>query len=185
VQPRTRAAGRHGDAVGGVRDLRHRRVVDDAAALTLDRACQRASPPGAPEPSTGPGASSGSGSQPQPQPQPQPKPPALSRVKLAKSFRSASGTRLTFTLDRAASLKIALTRAVTGHRKGRKCVTRPGRGAKCVRKVAAGRLTLSAKAGPNALVFGRRLKRGRYTATVTAVADGAASAPARIAFVVR
>jgi hypothetical protein len=87
------------------------------------------------------------------------------------------GTVLRFTLSAAATLKLALTREVAGHRSGARCVAgAPGRGSKAKRCTAlrgAGSVTLHGRAGANAIAFtgkvGKRaLAVGRYHATATA-----------------
>jgi hypothetical protein len=83
------------------------------------------------------------------------------------------GTRFSFTLSAPARVGLAFTRHAGG------------------RARAAGTISIAARAGHDSVGFdgllahGRRLRRGRYTVTATAIGpDGARSAPLRLAFTI-
>ena len=108
--------------------------------------------------------------------------PRLLAVKLAtKAFKGKAGTRLSFSLDRAATVAVLLQRKAAGRRQGRTCSAKAKKGKRCSLLVAAGARSISAKAGTTKVAFGKGLKRGSYTATL--VAGG--SAPATLHFTVR
>jgi hypothetical protein len=92
----------------------------------------------------------------------------VTRARTAISARVARGTRFSYSLSESAKVVVTIKRAHT--------------------RRAAGRLTRSAKAGRNSLVFSGRigrkaLKRGRYSAAITATdAAGNRSAPRRVSF---
>jgi chitodextrinase len=109
--------------------------------------------------------------------------------------RAPVGTTFRFTLDRAASVKIAFAREARGLRSGRRCV-KPSRrlrraGARrCTRLVPIRpALTRAARAGANAAPFSGRLGRralapGRYRAVLTATAtpSGSVGVPRALRF---
>ncbi len=122
---------------------------------------------GDPGGSAGPGGSVGDSGDVGPA-QPVQKRFALSRVKLLeKAFARRKGTKLAFTLDRAARVKVVLRRLA-----GRK-------------KLAAGSRSLRGRAGKNRLAFGKGLEAGRYVATVVAGSGATASKPLALKFTVR
>lgn len=125
------------------------------------------------------------------------KPTAVSaarRVKHKKPKQPVRGTSFNFTLSEAASVHIAITQMVAGHRAsaGKSCgVARRGQKHNCNRTLIL--LTLvraHSVAGANAVAFsGRfgksRLAKGTYTATITATdAANNRSAPRSAAFTV-
>jgi hypothetical protein len=105
------------------------------------------------------------------------------------------GTTFRFTLDRAASVKIAFARHASGLRSGRRCVKpsrrlRRARARRCTRLVAiTPALVRALPAGADAVPFSGRVGRralapGRYVATLTASANGRAGTPSRLRFTV-
>jgi Right handed beta helix region len=86
------------------------------------------------------------------------------------------GTSIRYHLSVPARARIAIARALSGRSSGGRCV-RPTRSLRkhraCTRYIFGGALTRTGKAGRNTLAFsgtlrGRRLKRGRYRATIVA-----------------
>jgi Tol biopolymer transport system component len=120
------------------------------------------------------------------------KPTAVSAAKKAKQKRPVRGTSFNFTLSEAATIHIAITRKMPGHRSraGRPCaIARRGQKHNCSRTLTL--LTLvraHSAAGANAVAFsGRfsksRLAKGSYTATITATdAANNHSTPRSVAF---
>jgi hypothetical protein len=119
---------------------------------------------------------------------------APTAVSARRRHRAAPvGTTFRFTLNRAASVRIAFARQARGLRSGRRCV-RPSRrlrrsGARrCTRRVAVRpALTRASRAGANSVPFSgrigqRALAPGRYVATLTATADARAGAPSTLRF---
>lgn len=106
-----------------------------------------------------------------------------------------TSTTIRFHLSRAASVRLAFTRATTGRRSGRRCVraTRANtRRKRCTRYVAAGALKLAAHTGSNRVRFSGRLSKrsslrpGRYRVTLVATgADRKRSAPRTLSFTLR
>jgi hypothetical protein len=113
--------------------------------------------------------------------------PKLSGVRLSrKRFRAKQGTTLSFTLDRAASVRATVTKSVRGRRVGRRCSTRAKRGRRCKAVVTVLRKTVVGRRGANkAKLATRKLKPGRYTLNVAASAGGKRSKTVKVAFVVR
>jgi hypothetical protein len=112
--------------------------------------------------------------------------PRLSRPRLARR-RFAGRTVLRFTLSEPATVRLSIERALPGRRVGRSCraPSRRNRGRRrCTRYGPAGRRTVRARAGANAV----RLRGGRpgaYRLTITAVdAAGNVSRRARLPFTV-
>jgi PKD domain len=106
--------------------------------------------------------------------------------------RAPVGTTFRYRLSEAATVRIAIERALPGRRRRGACRA-PGvrpRGRRCTRYRTLGTLTRSAPAGPSSLAFSgrlgsRALRPGRYRATLVATdAAGNASRPARAAFTV-
>jgi hypothetical protein len=113
--------------------------------------------------------------------------PVLSRLKVSPNrFRRASspskiagsraGTRITFTLSEAATVKLTFTRAEPGRSVAKTCrkPTRSNRTKRpCTRSVTVGSFTVRGQAGRNAVAFtgtlphGKRLAPGSYTLTAT------------------
>jgi PKD repeat protein/Tol biopolymer transport system component len=110
-------------------------------------------------------------------PQPQVEPPViaepkprLSAVKLARrSFPRRKGTRLSFRVDRAATVTVRLTRTAKGRRKGRTCSTTLRTGKRCTAQVEAGLRRFAARPGATTSVaFGKGLRSGPYVARLSA-----------------
>jgi streptogramin lyase len=133
--------------------------------------------------------------------------PAITALRLSRgSFRAASGgpsakavqrrrvstgTIISFTLDRAASVSFKVERARAGRRAGRRCAkpTRRNRGARrCTRYVkVAGSFSYAGKAGKSRLRFSGRLSNRRlapagYRLVATAFAGDRAGAAKRVGF---
>jgi CSLREA domain-containing protein len=94
----------------------------------------------------------------------------------ALAARAATGARVTFALDQAASVRFTVAKRVKGRRSGKRCVkpTKRNRKARaCTRKVAVkGSFSRAGGAGANALRFmgrmrGRKLARGKYVLRAT------------------
>jgi hypothetical protein len=102
------------------------------------------------------------------------------------------GTTFRFKLDRAAQVRFAFSQIVSGRRVNGHCVkvTKANRGkSRCDRSQTVGTLSVTGKAGANAVAFrgklaGRTLAPGRYRLLVTALADGKTSAAAAAQFTV-
>jgi virginiamycin B lyase len=120
--------------------------------------------------------------------------PKVSKLKLSKKrFRVGKGTKISFTLSAAADVRISFQRKAAGRRDGGRCVKPKPRlrsHKPCTRWVKVGKLTRKDRpAGAQKISFSGRigkkaLKPGRYRLTLTAVADGRGSKPARAAFTV-
>jgi len=90
--------------------------------------------------------------------------------------RHKLGTTLRYTLSEAATVRIVITQARSGRRRGKRCVapTRSLRRArKCTRTLTRGTLTRTSHRGKNRVAFSgrigsRKLAPGRYQATLTA-----------------
>jgi hypothetical protein len=103
--------------------------------------------------------------------------------------KTKRGTTFRFTLSEPATTRITIARARPGRRQGRRCV-KPRKRLKraCMRFTTAGALTRAGAAGANRIDYSgrigkRKLKRGRYRATLVATdAAGNASPPARVTF---
>ncbi len=121
--------------------------------------------------------------------------PAVVLSALAQSgvvWREAAGTRFTFQLNEAATVRFAFTQRLTGRRVGGRCAppTRANRSAAaCTRVLAAGTVTVAGSAGANAIVFhghlahGRTLRPGVYRVVASATTSLArAAAPASLGF---
>jgi hypothetical protein len=105
------------------------------------------------------------------------------------------GTTFRFTLDQAATARLAFTQKRPGRRIGKKCVAPTARNKgkrRCTRTVTAGKLSFaSGHLGSNSVRFAGRLSRkkklrpGRYTLTITASnGPGLVSAPKRLSFTI-
>jgi hypothetical protein len=139
--------------------------------------------PGGPGPEQPP---SGGGTPPPGRPPPDTTRPALSRVRLART-RFAGRTELRFRLSEPATVRLRIERALPGRRVGRSCraPSRRNRGRRrCTRYAVAGRRTIRARAGTNAVPL-RADRPGAYRLTLTAVdAAGNVSRRARLPFTV-
>lgn len=108
----------------------------------------------------------------------------------AKTKAHKRGTRFTYRLSEAATVKIVITRRISGKRRGKRCVspTRRLRAAsKCSRVITVGTLTRISHAGVNRVLFSGRfgsrvLGRGRYQATLIATVAMKSSKPKTISF---
>ncbi|HEV7461923.1 MAG TPA: right-handed parallel beta-helix repeat-containing protein [Solirubrobacteraceae bacterium] len=91
--------------------------------------------------------------------------------------RAPIGTAFKFRLDRASTVRIAITQLAAGKRSGRRCVApsrRLARARSCTRRIAVGQLQRSGKAGDNRVAFSGRigalpLSVGRYEAQIVAL----------------
>jgi virginiamycin B lyase len=125
-------------------------------------------------------------------PPPDTTPPAITAASLSKT-RIRAGTRsisFRFTLSEPASLKLTLSRAVAGKRRGKSCVkpTRRLRRAKrCTRFVRVRTASGSGTTGAISLAIStKRLRRGRYRAVLEATdAAGNKALPVTRRFTVR
>jgi hypothetical protein len=96
------------------------------------------------------------------------------------------GTVFSFSLDRAATIKIALQTHAYGRRAGRTC--KPAthalrRKLRCTRTITIATLTRTAHSGPNSVAFtgrigGKPFRPGNYEAVITAT-DSAGQSPAQ------
>jgi hypothetical protein len=110
----------------------------------------------------------------------------------AAARRHHRGTVFAFSLDRAASVRIAITTTAPGRRVGGRC--RPSSRAlrhrpRCKAIVTAGTLMRAAHAGSNRVPFSGRigskaLKPGRYTASFTAIDAAGSSTPQTLSFTI-
>ncbi len=114
--------------------------------------------------------------------------PLLTDLRLT-TVRLRKSTTLRWTLDEAATLRIAVRQAAPGRKAGGHCVARRGeRGKPCTRWITRATLARGAGPGPGALKLGRRvggrlLKLGAHRLEVVARdAAGNRSAPGRVKF---
>ncbi len=107
--------------------------------------------------------------------------------------QAARGTTFAFSLNEAATVRLAFARLATGRSVQGRCVAQTKRNRRkraCRRKVAAGGLSLSAVAGANRVHFegrisaARKLTPGRYTLALSASAGGLTSARRTLAFTI-
>lgn len=101
------------------------------------------------------------------------------------------GTKFSFSLSAASSLKLRFTQRLPGRRVRGRCVAPSARNAhskRCSRTITAGTLVLSGHAGRNSVAFQglisrtQKLKPGRYTLLITATNAGGTSTPASLSF---
>src|SRR5262249_19276412 len=91
------------------------------------------------------------------------------------------GAQLQLSISEAATVRVAFTQLVPGHRHGHACRAK-GHGKRCTLSVRLGHLDYHLAAGPHAiaisgLLHGRTLKPGAYVLSVVAVnAEGQSSA---------
>jgi hypothetical protein len=107
--------------------------------------------------------------------------PSISRLRLSAGRFAVGtkrgGTRISYSLSEAATVRIAIERATGGRKKGKSCAKPTKalkRAKKCTRYVRAGTLTAKSKKGTTKLAFDGRvskklLGRGGYRIVVTAV----------------
>jgi hypothetical protein len=108
----------------------------------------------------------------------------------AKRRRVPIGTTFHFSLNQAATVKIAISQSMAGRRSGKRCVKpskRLAHNKRCTRIVTKGVLTRHGQPGANSIAFsgriGRRpLKPGLYRVTFVANAHGASSTPKVLRF---
>jgi len=165
-------------------------------------------PPTVPAPGPAPDASPGTGPSPGPTPSPAPggttRAPVLSLLRIAPGmFRAArrgasarpaataTSARVTFRLDRAATVRFKVARRVAGRRSGSRCVTptsRNRRARSCTRLVSVkGSFSRTGRAGSNAFRFtgrigGRRLAPGRYVLRAAPRASALTGAVVSVSF---
>jgi outer membrane protein assembly factor BamB len=129
-------------------------------------------------------------------------PAGAAAVKRRRIQHLPVGDTFSFTLNRAASVRLAFTQSVSGRRVGDRCVAlarKRGKArrsvaidsvASCSRVVVAGTLAFTGHAGLNSVYFEGRISRqkkllaGRYTLVITASAAGQSSAPQRLQFTI-
>jgi IPT/TIG domain/FG-GAP repeat len=119
---------------------------------------------------------------------------ASSKLAQISSARAAPlGTTFSFTLNQAATVKLAFTLDRPGRRSGKRCVAETGSNRhqrKCTRTSGAGTLSIAAPSGADKLAFYGRLSRstrvrpGSYTVAVTAGAGGKTSNAVRLSFTI-
>lgn len=155
-----------------------------------------------PDPDPDPGPSPGPGPDPRPAPTPEPAAPIVSGLHQSTSRwrthavhrrpRLPVGTRFRFTLDGAASVRLAFEQVVPGRRVTARCV-KPAKlnraKPRCRRYRSRGALSVTGTAGGNAYAFRgrvgpRTLPPGRYRLHVTASRDGKRSAAVTLGFTI-
>ncbi len=117
--------------------------------------------------------------------------PVISNLAVSRMRSGRPGT-FSYSLDKAASVTIAIDQARPGRKDGRTCKKQTRKNRKkraCTFFSAIGKLSQSGPAGRNTLRFsgklnGGKLKPGRYRATAVGTAAGGKSAPATANFVV-
>jgi hypothetical protein len=110
----------------------------------------------------------------------------------AKHRRYPTGTTFSFSLDRAANVRVAIKRERPGRRVGRRCKPRSRKlrhKHKCVRVRRAGTLTRAGHAGANRIAFTGRIGRkalapARYRAVFTAIDAAGKSTPKTLRFTI-
>lgn len=109
----------------------------------------------------------------------------LAKVKRTKLRRATFG----FSLNEPSTVRLKLTRTLTGHRKGGRCVTsKRGKGKRCARAVPAGKVTRAFAVGGKLKLKlgGKGFVKGRYTAILVATdSSGNSSKAKRVRFTVR
>ena len=108
----------------------------------------------------------------------------------AASKRPPIGTTFRFSLDRAATVTITISRSEPGRRSGKRCVKpteKLAHNKRCTRSVRAGVLTRHGKQASNSVAFSGRvgrsaLKPGSYVATFVATAGSSSSSPKILRF---
>jgi hypothetical protein len=108
---------------------------------------------------------------------------------LAGKRRPPTGTTVSYHDSQAATTAFTVLERVLGHRKGHKCAAgRPGKHQRrCTRSISLGSFTHTDAAGDVSVGFtgrvgGRKLKPGRYTLTLTPVANGLTGKAVGLAF---
>ena len=179
------------------------RTIEIEPNPTLPLGADPCTDPG-PAPGPGPGPSPGPAPDPAPGPGPGPSPgaPVVSGLHqttarwrthaVDRRPRLPVGTRFLFTLDRAATVRLAFAQVIPGRRVRAHCVepTEANRDKpRCSRYRSRGALTVTGTAGRNAYAFrgrigARTLPPGRYRLRVTASRDGKRSAAVTIGFTI-
>jgi Divergent InlB B-repeat domain len=103
---------------------------------------------------------------------------AARRAYIGARRRAPVGTVISFTLDQPAAVTLRFAHRATGRRVGGRCRPPTRRNAhhrRCTRAIPAGKLVLMAHVGANHVHFfgqlsrAKRLRRGDYTVTITAI----------------
>jgi hypothetical protein len=96
--------------------------------------------------------------------------PTLTQASLMpRRFKAKHSSRLKLTLNKAATISVAITQLRQGHRVKGHCTTRTRRGKKCRVPVTLLRLRFQGHAGQNAFkLWLRKLAAGGYTAVIHA-----------------
>ncbi len=122
----------------------------------------------------------------------EPRRPLLARFS-RKRKRPPVGTTFGFTLDKAATVRLAFAQALPGRKVGAKCVRPTARNRKrhrCTRFLARGSLSHAGHAGRNAVRFQgrlsgtRKLKPGSYRVVITATTPGVGSTSKTLRFTI-
>lgn len=94
-------------------------------------------------------------------------PPAPAFTGRARAKVSKRRVTFSFAVSAPARVRAVVTMAAKGTRKGKRCVAPRKRGRPCTRQVRVA--TATARAGAKQLRIGKRLRKGRYRATLTVV----------------
>jgi hypothetical protein len=137
------------------------------------------------------GGSGGGGSAPGAAPGPAPRAPIMSGLAVPR-LRSGKPGKFSYSLDKAASVVIAIERVQAGRKVGSACKKQTRKNRKqraCTLFTPVGKLSHSGAAGKNTVRFsgklaGRKLAPGVYRATGVATATAGKSGPATAKFVV-
>ncbi len=106
------------------------------------------------------------------------------------SSKHRKGTRFTYTLSKAGTVRIVIAQRLAGRRRGKRCVAptrRLRRARACTRVLVRGTLSRRSRQGANRLAFlgrigHRTLSPGRYSATITATDAARDVSPPRVIF---
>jgi hypothetical protein len=118
--------------------------------------------------------------------------PRLAHISKARPKRPR-GTTFSFTLNEAATLRLAFTQRSSGRSVGGHCVAQSKHNRTkhaCRRTLTVGALTLQGQAGAEKVRFegrlsaAKKLKPGRYTLVLSASADGLSSTPRSLTFTI-
>jgi CSLREA domain-containing protein len=118
--------------------------------------------------------------------------PGLAHISRARA-KPPRGTTFSFTLNEAASVRLAFTQQVSGRSVGGHCVAQTAHNRTmhaCRRPLTVGALTLQGEAGSDRVRFegrlsaNRKLKPGRYALVLSASANGLSSAPRSLTFTI-
>lgn len=114
--------------------------------------------------------------------------PKLSKLGLStKAFKAKQGTTLSVTASKAAALTVVLSQNARGRRVAGHCRLKARKGKRCTLAVRKATLKFKAKKGANRFKLStKKLRPGRYTATITAQdAAGKASKAVHISFTIK